>query len=106
MDDLRRILDKYAGEDICRMSSEDRDDFFTAIARRGADAALVSVGLDDDRALSDLKALRDLIAGYRIAKSTVWSQIWKITITVLTIWLIFSFFPHDKAKAIVSLISN
>ena len=106
MEDMRRILDKYAGEDICKMSTEDRDDFFTAVARRGAIAALVSVGLDDDKAINDLKDLRSLIVGYRVAKSTVWSQMWKIGITVVTLWLIALLFPHDKATAIINLIKN
>jgi hypothetical protein len=110
MPDFSNILDKYDGEDICKMTTPDRNAFFSAIATNGAIIALKTAGLDDDQAIKDMRDMRTLLRGWRVARVTVasefWRELWKILKAALIIWLLLILFPQEKAKEIIRILAG
>jgi len=66
------------------MSPEVIEQMISRAAKQGARAALESIGLHDESAGEDLKALRNLLDAWRSTKKTIWSQVVKaMTMAVL-----------------------
>lgn len=104
MPELTRILDKYTGKTINQLTWEEFNELMGAVAERGGHEALKKLGLSDDDAIRDIRDVRDLIKGYRVVKSTVWTQIVKVGVAALTLWFVILFFPKEKVRSIISLI--
>lgn len=64
----RRTRDKFCDMRVCDMDDEEKEEFLSAISERGAFAALKKLGLHDPDAISDIKDLRSLLAGFRVIK--------------------------------------
>ena len=52
------------------MNQEQLNDVLEAAAERGARKALASVGLHDERAVDDVRQLRDLLGMYRLVRNS------------------------------------
>ena len=68
MSELKRVIDKYAGQKFCDLLAEDQEEYLSALAQRGAFDALKALGLDDANASVDLRDLRDLLKGFRLVR--------------------------------------
>lgn len=53
------------------MTTDELDEFLSAVARRGAADALKAVGLEDKEAVADIRDLRDILRGFRVVKKNV-----------------------------------
>ncbi len=73
MDDLDRVIEKYAGTPLCEMVSHKQAEYLGAIARRGATEALTAIGLNDPGAADDIRDIRDLLRGLRVLKKAAWT---------------------------------
>lgn len=82
-----RGLDKFKDTKLCDMTIEERDDFFQAIAQRGAVEALKAIGMNDPEAASDLKDVRAMLKGYRVMKNAAWTTTLTAAGKVLT-WIV------------------
>ena len=98
---VRRIMDKYRGKKFSDLEGDQQAEFLEAIASRGAQNALKSIGLNDENALRDMNDLREALNGYRTAKVVVRSGIvsflkqgWDVVKKVMTI----AFFIYLMAK--------
>lgn len=68
---------------IIELSRRDLDDIIESAAQRGASRALAEIGLDDHRAMDDVKELRSLLSAWRDARRTAILTIVKIATTAL-----------------------
>jgi len=66
--DLQRITDKYSGAQLCDMNSEQLEEFLGGIAKRASADTLKALGLDDEFAAMDIRALRNIMRDYKAAK--------------------------------------
>ena len=107
MPELGKIVTKYAGVKICDLDADELREFLGAIAQLGASNALEKVGLGDETAGNDVKDLRDLLSGYRVARAAAWQQIGRLVITIFTLFLITQFVDIGHVQALKWLkISN
>lgn len=104
MSSLARALDKFNGVKLCDMTTDELNEFFSAITERGAylgaNNALAHVGLNDENAGADVKDLRSLLTGYRLVRSTTkkaaWGAFARILQWVFTIGFIFFFMRNTE----------
>jgi hypothetical protein len=73
MDDLDRVIEKYAGMPLGDMVSHKQAEYLRAIARKGATDALSAIGLNDADAAADIRDIRDLLRGLRVLKKAAWT---------------------------------
>jgi hypothetical protein len=73
MDDLHKVIAKYAGTPFCDLAAERQAEYLGALAQRGAADALKAIGLSDADAAHDIKDIRDLLKGLRVLKKAAWS---------------------------------
>lgn len=73
MDDLDRVIEKYAGTPLCEMVSYKQAEYLGALAKRGASDALKAIGLNDPQAADDIRDIRDLLRGLRVLKKAAWT---------------------------------
>jgi hypothetical protein len=73
MDDLDRVIEKYAGTPLCEMVSHKQAEYLGALAKRGASDALKAIGLNDPAAAADIRDIRDLLRALRVLKKAAWT---------------------------------
>jgi hypothetical protein len=103
------------GKNLCDMDADELEIFLDKIAqrggKRGAEDALSAVGLGDKDAGRDVGDLRDLMKGYRLVKTNLWSTAIsgasKIAGWALIIWLVSMIVGHSpEAKGIAKLLGE
>ncbi|MDR3425304.1 MAG: DUF6127 family protein [Alphaproteobacteria bacterium] len=73
MDELDRVIEKYAGTNFCALAAHKQAEYMGALARRGASDALKAIGLNDPQAADDIRDIRDLLRGLRVLKKAAWT---------------------------------
>ena len=89
--DLRRTTDRFHGEKLCNLTTEELAEFLEAVAARGAYTALKRVGLGDETAHQDVRDLRGLLQGWRVTKRATWARVRDIIVTAAVIYLLTAF---------------
>ena len=110
MDDLDRVIDKYAGTNFCELISHKQAEYLGALAQRGASDALKAIGLNDAEAASDIRDIRDLLRGLRVLKKAAWTTtftaIGRIMGWGMLVALAALFMNGKNAKEIASVIGQ
>lgn len=70
-------------EAIIELTRRDLEDIIETAAQRGARAALREVGLDDPKAVDDVKELRTLLSIWRDARTTAVQTFVQVAVTAL-----------------------
>lgn len=77
--------------DRINLTKEALDDVIEAAAERGARKALAGVGLHDERAVDDVRQLRDLLKMYRVVRNSALAALGKAMMYALigaaALWL-------------------
>jgi hypothetical protein len=73
MDNLERIITRYAGTPFCELPAHKQGEYLGALAQRGATDALKAIGLNDAAAAADIRDIRDLLKGLRVLKKAAWT---------------------------------
>lgn len=73
MDELERVIARYAGTKFCELASYKQSEYLGALAQRGAADALKAIGLNDADAAADIRDIRDLLKGLRVLKKAAWT---------------------------------
>ena len=67
------------------ITNEELEAMLDRTARKGAKAALASIGLLDDSAQKDITEMRSLLEAWRDTRKSVWNTVTKvITVSILT----------------------
>lgn len=70
---------------MINMDRVELDRLLDDAAHRGAKAALKEIGLDDEKAIHDIRDLRDLLEAWKITTRSVWATVVKVvTVAALT----------------------
>lgn len=64
---------------IIEMEEFELQKLLNEAAHHGAKAALKEIGLDDEKAVHDIRDLRDLLAAWKMTTRSMWSTAVKIT---------------------------
>jgi Family of unknown function (DUF6127) len=102
---LETAILEFHGKKLCDLTPAELSEFLGSIAERGANNALATVGLNDDKALSDMKDLRDLLGGYRIIKKGALQQVGKVIVWVIVLCVITIIYNSGTTKEIVKAIA-
>ena len=102
----RRNKHHQCSKFVCGLSDDALEEFMDVIAERGAKKALASIGLADEKAGSDVKELRDLLTGWRAAKSSAVREFGKMAAFVVLILILLGVVAAFKApdKILVPLL--
>lgn len=108
-DDLQRVIDKYGNQPFGDLAADEQAEYLSALANRGGIAGAISVlnklGLNDDDAPNDIKDIRDLLRGFRVARSRAWNTIFgavgKLVGWIIIIGILAIFSKSDGGKAIL-----
>ena len=73
MDELHKVIEKYAGTPFCQLAAHKQSEYLGALAQRGASDALKAIGLNDAEAAADIRDIRDLLKGLRVMKKAAWT---------------------------------
>ena len=108
---LARVVDKYQGRSICDLKSDELNEYFAAIAHRGAADALKALGLADETAGNDIRDLRDILRGFRVVRkslfATTMAAIGRVIAWVIVITLAGYFVGHNQeAKNIAKMVAE
>ena len=66
-------------------NTEDFEDLLDRAAERGAERALVHLGLEGPHAAQDIRELRDLLEAWRDARRTAWRTVIRVATTSLLV---------------------
>jgi hypothetical protein len=75
MNDMNRVIDKYADQKFCDLDAEAQKEYLGAFAQRAASEVLKQLGLDDESAAADLRDVRDLLRGFRVVRKTAMTTV-------------------------------
>ncbi len=73
MDELHKVIERYAGTPFCELHASKQAEYLGALAQRGATDALKAIGLNDAAAAADIQDIRDLLKGLRVLKKAAWT---------------------------------
>ena len=79
-------------------------ELFEAIARRAADNALKSVGLNDEDALKDIRDMRDLLKGYRVVRKGALQQLGRIAMWIVVLSMMGLVYNSKTTTEIVKVL--
>jgi len=72
-------------ESILTLRKEDLEDLLDRAAEKGAERALVHLGLEGPHAAQDIRELRDLLEAWRDARRTAWRTVIRVATTSLLV---------------------
>ena len=72
-------------ERVLTVRKEDFEDLLDRAAERGAERALVHLGLEGPHAAADIRELRDLLEAWRDARRTAWRTVIRVATTSLLV---------------------
>jgi hypothetical protein len=101
---LETVAEKIQGTRISDMSKEQLMELFEAIARRAADNALKSVGLNDEDALKDIRDMRDLLKGYRVVRKGALQQLGRIAMWIVVLSMMGLVYNSKTTTEIVKVL--
>jgi hypothetical protein len=83
---------------FCKLKAEEQLALVDMTVEKAVKRSLEEIGLQGEDALNDIKELRELIRAYRVTRRDIWkglwqipvtlfANLWKIMLTVTTLWL-------------------
>ena len=75
-------------EGMVTMPKDEFEELLERVAELGARAALTDFGLDGEDAANDIRALRNLLEAFNIAKRTAWQTVVKMITTGFVLALV------------------
>lgn len=94
---------------LATMSDKKLVEFFDGVAERGAVRALRKVGLDDEFAFEDIKAIRNSWKAWISLRKLAWKGFWAqigraigIVLTLGVLWLVLG--DPEKVKRVASMV--
>ena len=93
------MIDRVDGDEHFEVSKFELQMMLDEAGEKGAQAALLRLGLHDEQAPKDISELRDLLDAWRSARRTVWSSIWRtVTVAVLTAIASYVYIKHGVGE--------
>ena len=79
----RTEVEEGQGPLVLSIRQHDFDELLTRAAERGAERCLAHLGLENGHAARDIRELRDLLGAWRIARTTAWQTVIRVSTTAL-----------------------